>query len=179
MSNLKDLPVGERAPEEVGAVIEIPKGTHVKIEYDVRLEVFKVDRVLYSAVHYPTAYGFIPGTLWDDGDPLDVLVLTEELLQTGLFLQVRPVGILIMTDEKGSDSKILAVPVHDPRYSDVKEINDVPGHFLREAEHFFETYKELEGKEVKSFGWEQNRDARTAILKAMKAYEAAHSLSKH
>ena len=170
MPNLKDLPVGEKAPEEVSAIIEIPKGTHAKIEYDVKLEVFKLDRVLYSAVYYPTAYGFIPHTLWDDGDPLDILVLTEEPLQTGLLLQVRPVGVLVMTDEKGSDSKILSVPVFDPRYTEVNEIDAVPKHFLREAEHFFETYKELEGKSVKSFGWEESHVAKAAIMKAIGAY---------
>ena len=172
MSNLKDLPVGEKSPREVNAIIEIPKGTHTKIEYDVKLEIFKVDRVLYSAVHYPTAYGFIPGTLWDDGDPLDVLVLTEEPLQTGLFLQVRPVGLLVMTDEKGSDSKILSVPVHDPRYNNVNDIGDVQKHFLREAEHFFETYKQLEGKPAKSFGWEGKDKAADAVVKSIKAYQA-------
>jgi inorganic pyrophosphatase len=174
MPNLKDLPVGEKAPYEVNAVIEIPKGTHAKIEYDVKLQVFKLDRVLYSAVHYPTAYGFIPGTLWDDGDPLDILVLTEEPLQTALFLQVRPVGLLVMTDEKGSDSKILSVPVQDPRYNNVNDIGDVQQHFLREAEHFFETYKELENKSVTSFGWEGKDKAADAITKAIRAYQAKH-----
>ena len=172
MSNLKDLPVDENALAEVNAIIEIPKWTHAKIEYDVKLEIFKVDRVLYSAVHYPTAYGFIPGTLWDDGDPLDVLVLTEEPLQTGLFLQVRPVGILVMTDEKGSDSKILSVPVQDPRYNPVNDIGDVQNHFLREVVHFFETYKELEGKSVKSFGWEGKDKAREAVTKSVEAYKS-------
>ncbi len=173
MPNLKELPVGDNAPHEVNVIIEIPKGTHTKIEYDPKLEVFKLDRVLYSAVHYPTAYGFIPHTLWEDGDPLDVLVLNEEPLQTGLLLRARPVGVLVMTDEKGSDSKILAVPSLDPRYNHVGDIKDVAKHFLREAEHFFETYKELEGKFVKSFGWEPCQAAEEAILKALKAYEAS------
>lgn len=103
MSNLKKLPVGENAPDEINVVIEIPKGTHTKIEYDAKLEVFKLDRVLYSAVHYPTAYGFIPHTLWDDGDPLDVLVLNEEPLQTGLLLRARPVGVLLMNHLDGGE----------------------------------------------------------------------------
>lgn len=174
MANLKELPIGDNAPEEVNVVIEIPKGTHTKIEYDPKLEVFKLDRVLYSAVHYPTAYGFIPHTLWEDGDPLDVLVLNEEPLQTGLLLRARPVGVLVMTDEKGSDSKILAVPSLDPRYKDVFEITDVPKHFLREAEHFFETYKELEGKYVKTFGWENSLAAKDAIMKSAKAFDLPH-----
>ncbi len=174
MPNLKDLPVGEKAPEEVNVIIEIPKGTHTKIEYDPVLEVFRLDRVLYSAVHYPTAYGFIPHTLWEDGDPLDVLVLNEEPLQTGLLLHARPVGVLVMKDEKGSDSKILAVPSLDPRYNHVFDITDVAKHFLREAEHFFETYKELEGKFVKSFGWEPARSAKEAITKGVEAYESTH-----
>ncbi|MCL4538722.1 MAG: inorganic diphosphatase [Bacteroidetes bacterium] len=174
MPNLKELPIGENAPDEINVVIEIPKGTHTKIEYDAKLEVFRLDRVLYSAVHYPTAYGFIPQTLWDDGDPLDVLVLNEEPLQTGLLLRARPVGVLVMTDEKGSDSKILAVPSLDPRYNDVTEITDVPKHFLREAEHFFETYKELEGKFVKSFGWEPSHSAKQAIMKSSGTFKLAH-----
>ncbi len=174
MPNLKELPIGGNSPNEVNVVIEIPKGTHTKIEYDPELEVFRLDRVLYSAVHYPTAYGFIPHTLWDDGDPLDVLVLNEEPMQTGLLLRARPVGVLVMTDEKGSDSKILAVPSLDPRYSHMLDITDVGQHFLREAEHFFETYKELEGKFVKSFGWEPCRAARESINRAVKAYDAAH-----
>ena len=162
------------APDQVNAIIEIPKGTHVKIEYDVKLQIFKVDRVLYSAVHYPTAYGFIPSTLWDDGDPLDILVLTEEPLQTGLFLQTRSIGLLVMTDEKGSDSKVLSVPVHDPRYAGVNDISDIQEHFLLEAEHFFETYKQLEGKPVKSFGWQPAGEARKAIKKGMMGYRSAH-----
>ncbi len=174
MPNLKELPIGDNAPDEVNVIIEIPKGTHTKIEYDPKLEVFRLDRVLYSAVHYPTAYGFIPHTLWDDGDPLDVLVLNEEPLQTGLLLRARPVGVLVMTDEKGSDSKILAVPSLDPRYNDVSDISHVAKHFLREAEHFFETYKELEGKFVKSFGWEAAGAAKEAILKSVKTYDSAH-----
>ena len=174
MPNLKELPIGDTAPDEINVIIEIPKGTHTKIEYDPKLEVFRLDRVLYSAVHYPTAYGFIPHTLWDDGDPLDVLVLNEEPLQTGLLLRARPVGVLVMTDEKGSDSKILAVPSLDPRYNHVFDITDVARHFLREAEHFFETYKELEGKFVKSFGWEGAQAAKESIKKSVKAYDAAH-----
>ncbi len=174
MPNLKDLPIGEMAPEQVNAVIEIPKGTHVKIEYDVNMQIFKVDRVLYSAVHYPTAYGFIPSTLWDDGDPLDILVLTEEPLQTGLFVQTRPIGVLVMTDEKGSDSKILSVPLNDPRYTGVEDIEHVQKHFLLEAEHFFETYKELEGKHVTSFGWKPRIDAKSAIKKGIVSYKLAH-----
>ncbi len=174
MANLKELPIGDNSPEEVNVVIEIPKGTHTKIEYDPELEVFKLDRVLYSAVHYPTAYGFIPHTLWEDGDPLDVLVLNEEPLQTGLLLRARPVGVLVMTDEKGSDSKILAVPSLDPRYKDTYEITDIPKHFLKEAEHFFETYKELEGKYVKTFGWEGSQAARQAIAKSAKAFDLQH-----
>src|SRR5437870_2669352 len=107
MPNMKGLPIGDGAPEIVHAVIEIPKGSRNKIEYDPALEVFKLDRVLFSAVHYPTAYGFIPSTLWDDGDPLDVLVITDQPLVTGIVLDVTPIGALELHDDKGDDLKIV------------------------------------------------------------------------
>lgn len=152
--NLKDFPIGEHFPEVVNAIIEIPEGSRNKYEYDPELNIFKLDRVLYSAVHYPTAYGFIPGTYYDDGDPLDILVLTSQPLSIGILVEARPLGVLRMRDDKGPDDKIISVAIRDEHYKDVLRVEQLPHHLLVEIEHFFSTYKHLEGKEVQSFGWE-------------------------
>jgi len=168
--NLKDLPIGLKFPDAVNAVIEIPDGSRNKYEYDVELEIFRLDRVLYSAVHYPTAYGFIPSTFYDDGDPLDVLVMCSQPLAIGILLDVRPVGVLRMRDDKGQDDKILSVAVWDEHYKDVNRVEQLPHHLLVEIEHFFATYKELEGKDVKSFGWEPAEFAKAAIRQSHQKY---------
>ncbi|MBX7150860.1 inorganic diphosphatase [bacterium] len=161
--NLKDIPVGNDFPNVVNAIIEIPEGSRNKYEYDVKLEVFKLDRVLYSAVHYPTAYGFIPSTYYDDGDPLDILVLASQPLLTGILVETRPLGVLRMRDDKGADDKILGVAIGDEHYRDMRRVEQLPHHLLVEIEHFFTTYKHLEGKHVQSFGWEPTEFARSAI----------------
>lgn len=150
----------ESEPVYIEAFVEIPKGSRNKYEYDHGAGVFRLDRILYSSVHYPTDYGFIPGTLAEDGDPLDVMVLLEESTFPGCRIRVRPVGVLIMTDEKGTDAKILAVPDEDPRYDGLRDIADVPRHRLDEIENFFAIYKELEkGKETTIQGWEDVKEA--------------------
>lgn len=151
--NLKDLPLGEAAPERVNAIVEIPKGTRAKYEYDVTLGVFRLDRVLYASMFYPTAYGFLPSTLAEDGDPLDVLVLISEPLDVGVMLEAAPIGMLKMRDEKGADDKVLAVATHDRTYREVRELEHVAEDELRLIEHFFRTYKTLEYKDVVSQGW--------------------------
>lgn len=150
-------------------VVEIPKGSRNKYEYDDKRGVFVLDRVLYSSVHYPTDYGFIPGTRAADGDHLDVLVLVEEPTFTGCHLMVRPVGMLIMQDEKGRDEKILAVPVRDPRFSHIMDLQNVPPHQLTEIENFFATYKTLEGKPTVMLGWEGANAALALIASAAEA----------
>ena len=136
------------------ALVEIPKGSRNKYEYDHTTGNIYLDRVLYSSVHYPGDYGFIPGTLAADGDPLDVLILNEEPTFPGCRLRVRPVGVLRMKDEKGFDEKILAVPLADPRFAEMRDIGDIPSHRLDEIRNFFETYKDLEGgKETQVEGW--------------------------
>lgn len=145
---------GTGAPRVVNVVVEIPKGSRNKIEFDSQLEVFRLDRILHSPVHYPGDYGFVPGTLSPDGDPLDALVLVTDPTFTGCVLSARPIGVLLMTDEKGQDEKILAVPERDPRYEEVSDLSDLPGHTLKELEHFFGVYKDLEGKETAVLGWE-------------------------
>lgn len=152
-------------------IIEIPKGSRNKYEYDEAHGCFRLDRVLYSSVHYPTDYGFIPNTLAEDGDHLDVLVMVEEPTFTGCHVLVRPVGVLAMIDEKGTDHKILAVPVRDPRFDHIVNLATVPPHLLREIENFFATYKILEGKETATLGWGEVDEALRVIAEARKRRE--------
>jgi inorganic pyrophosphatase len=167
MIDYKSLPVGKNAPKEVNAIIEVPKGQRNKYEFDPELGVFKLDRVLYSSVHYPAAYGFVPNTLAEDGDPIDILVLTHGEIFTGCLIEVRPVGLLKMRDDKGLDDKILSVPINDPIYNNVRRLADVPPHLPKEIEHFFNIYKQLEGKHVESFGWHDFFVAERAIVQAV------------
>jgi inorganic pyrophosphatase len=169
--SIESLNAGDHAPDLVNVVVEIPKGTRNKIEFDHELEVFRLDRVLHSPVHYPGDYGFIPGTLSPDGDPLDALVLVTDPTFTGCVLSARPIAILLMTDEKGQDEKVLAVPDKDPRFEEVADIDDLPAHLLREVEYFFDNYKALEGKESAVLGWEHVKKARQVIGEAMAAFE--------
>src|SRR5215813_6885824 len=143
MTNYLTLPTGDGAPAEVNAVIEISRGQTNKYEYDKQLNVFRLDRNLYSPVHYPGDYGFIPATLSDDGDALDVLVLVDAPSFTGCLMTVRPVGFLEMVDQGKEDEKILAVGTSNPIYSEVHSYRDVYPHVLKEVEHFFRVYKEL------------------------------------
>ncbi len=163
------LSAGKNAPHVINVVVEIPKGSRNKIEFDRQLEVFRLDRILHSPVHYPGDYGFIPGTLSLDGDPLDALVLVTDPTFTGCVLSARPIGVLLMTDEKGEDEKILAVPERDPRYEEVSDLRDLPRHLLKELEHFFGVYKDLEGKETAVLGWEPVLRAHQIIRRAIEA----------
>jgi inorganic pyrophosphatase len=129
-------------------VIEIPKGSKNKYELDKETGLLRLDRVLYSAVHYPADYGFIPRTYCDDGDPLDVLVLGQEPVYPLTIVQARAIGVMQMRDEKGGDDKIVAVSVHDPAFSDFTDKAELPSHLLRELRRFFEDYKALENKQV-------------------------------
>ena len=146
--------------EPIEIVVEIPKGSRNKYEYDDAGGYFRLDRVLYSSVHYPTDYGYIPDTLAEDGDHLDALVIVTEPTFTGCHILVRPIGVLSMSDEKGVDAKILAVPVRDPRFDEYDVLADVPGHLLLEIENFFATYKVLEDKPTATLGWS---DAAAAV----------------
>jgi inorganic pyrophosphatase len=137
----------------IEAIVEIPKGSRNKYEYDHERHAIFLDRVLFSSVHYPTDYGFIPHTLSPDGDPLDVLIIVHEPTFPGCHVAIRPIGLLEMRDEKGQDTKILGVPVGDPRFDEVRDLGNLPAHWLREIENFFDTYKHLEGKETRTAGW--------------------------
>lgn len=152
--SLLDLPPGPKPPESVWMVVEIPRGGRAKFEFDTKLKAFRLDRVLHSSVQYPTAYGFVPGTAAPDGDPTDILAIVSEPLVVGSVLEARPVGLLRMADEKGTDEKILAVAVADPLNEGLRELGQIQPHMLRQIEHFFTIYKDLEGKPVRTFGWE-------------------------
>ncbi|NIN71809.1 MAG: inorganic pyrophosphatase [Gemmatimonadetes bacterium] len=168
--SLYELPAGPAAPDIVSVVVEIPKGSRNKVEYDAEAGIFRLDRVLHSPVHYPGDYGFIPGTLSADGDPLDALVLVTDPTFTGCVLSARPIAILLMTDEKSQDEKVLAVPDKDPRFEEVGDIDDLPAHLLKEVEYFFQVYKELEGKKTAVMGWEHVGMAKEVIREAIEAF---------
>ncbi|HUX35129.1 MAG TPA: inorganic diphosphatase [Gemmatimonadaceae bacterium] len=175
MMNLwRDLPPGINPPEEVTAVIEIPQGSRNKYELDKPTGLIKLDRVLYSAVHYPADYGFIPRTLHDDGDPMDVLVLLKEETFPGCLIDVRPLGVLHMVDRGEPDDKILAVPTHDPYSSEYFDIADIPQHLLKEVAQFFVSYKELEGKHVEIAGWGKSGEAMRLITRSIALYDQAY-----
>jgi inorganic pyrophosphatase len=150
--NLHHLSPGERAPDVVNVIVEIPRGSRNKVEYDPDLEAFRLDRVLYASVYYPGDYGFVPGTLAPDGDPLDVLVLVSEPTFPGCVLPARPLGVLEMRDD----------------------LSDLPGHLLEEVEYFFDIYKELEGKETATGGWLDAGRARDIIARDMATYRERH-----
>ena len=174
-TRLYDIDPGPDCPEIVRMIVEIPKNSSNKYEYDGALGVFRLDRALYSPLHYPGDYGFIPGTLAEDHDPLDVLVLVDEPTFPGVLLLVRPVGVLEMVDQDEVDQKILAVPTRNPRFDQIHTIDQVFQHNLREIEHFFTIYKELEGKRTVMRGWHGPREAREVIRSARAAYLSAKS----
>ena len=161
------MPPGDRAPIEV--TVEIPSGSRNKYEYDHLRQRFVLDRTLYSSVHYPCDYGFIDGSLADDGDPLDVLVIIGEPTFPGCVVRARPVGVLDMADEKGHDFKILAVAHDDPRWDETHALEDLSPHRLLEIETFFRTYKTLEKRPTDVRGWLAAEAAWTIIDAAMQA----------
>jgi len=168
--SLYDIDPGPDSPEIVRMIVEIPKNSSNKYEYDGTLGVFRLDRALYSPLHYPGDYGFIPGTLAEDRDPLDVLVLMDEASYPGVLISVRPVGMLEMRDQEELDQKVLAVPDRNPRFDQIRTIEDVFPHNRREIEHFFAIYKELEGKRTEMKGWRGPLEARQAIRGSRQRY---------
>jgi inorganic pyrophosphatase len=170
MPDYVKLPIGTDAPARVNVVIEIPRDSVNKYEYDKQLQVFRLDRTLFSPVHYPGDYGFIPCTLGLDGDPLDVLVLVEAPSFPGCLIEVRPIGVLRMIDQGKKDEKILAVAESDPLYRDVHDCDQVFPHQLREIEHFFAIYKSLEGKKTEIAGWDSVAAARQIIVEGQERF---------
>jgi len=171
MTNYLELPIGSNSPEVINAVIEIPYEGSNKYEYDKELHVFRLDRNLYSPVHYPGDYGFIPSTLADDGDPLDVLVLVDAPSFSGCVMEVRPIGMLEMLDQGLGDEKVLCVGKNNPRYKDVWNFSEIYPHMLREITHFFSIYKDLEGKRVEVEDIRPAYAAITVIERALARYQ--------
>jgi inorganic pyrophosphatase len=170
MDNYLELPIGDKIPEIVTTVIEIPLDGVNKYEYDKQLHVFKLDRNLHSPVHYPGDYGFVPQTLAEDGDPLDILILGDSPTFPGCIYTVRPIGMFEMVDQGTPDEKILAYATGNPRFKGVESYTEVPPHILLEVEHFFSIYKDMEGKRTKVLGWKDRDAARETILSCHKRY---------
>ncbi len=163
--------IGENAPEKINVVIEIPRGSHHKYEYDEEMHEIKLDRVLHSSVFYPTDYGFIPDTRGEDGDHLDVLVIISDPSFPGCVMEVRPIGVLNMADDKGQDWKIVAVCNSDPRLKEINSLDDLDEHHKSEIQHFFEVYKQLENKEVDVKGWLGKDEAYRIIVNAQDKHQ--------
>lgn len=170
MTNYLELPMGDDAPNLVTAVVEIPQDSVNKYEYDKTLHVFRLDRNLYSPVHYPGDYGFIPCTLAKDGDPLDILILGDAPSFPGCVLTARPVGLFRMLDQGVEDEKIVAFAAANPTFSHIEDYTSVYPQILREVEHFFAIYKDLEGKRTQVIGWDDVESARSMILECHNRY---------
>ena len=168
MANLTDLDPGKKFPGNSRFIVEIPKNSTNKYEFDVELGLFRLDRPLYSPLYYPGDYGFVPGTAAEDGDPLDVLCLVQHECFPGCLYEIRPVGVLDMIDQGVVDLKILGVPVNDPRFEEVLRVEDIASHVRKEIEHFFTVYKELEGKKTRVRGWKSHKQAQR-IMRAARA----------
>jgi len=170
----KKLSTGKNAPNEVNVLIEIPMNAGpIKYEYDKDLEMIVVDRFMPTSMSYPCNYGFIPNTLSGDGDPADVLVYTNYPITPGALISVKPIGVLMTEDEKGSDEKILAVPANkiDPFFENVNSYKDLPSIVIQKIEHFFQNYKALEkGKWVKTSGWKDENGAKEIIKLAIETF---------
>ena len=168
-----DEPLGENAPEEFNAIVEIPRGSHNKYEIDKETGLIKLDRANYSSAPFPYDYGFAPQTLWDDDDPLDVIVLTTYSLFPGILVAVRPVAVIDMVDDGDSDYKIIAVPVDDKRWDDTQDLGDLNKHNIKEYQHFLETYKALKGKPapVEIRGIYGKKEAIEAVRKSISLYQ--------
>lgn len=170
------LPPGLNPPEIVNCLVEIPKGGCNKYEYDKDFGVFKLDRVLFEAVYFPTEYGIIPQTLEDDGDPLDIMVLSTFPTFSGCLLSARPIGSLRLRDTAETDTKIIAVPTNDPRFDTTKELEDLPPHTKKEIQNFWENYVELQpGKRIKVKGWSGREVTYDLITTALARYSDTKS----
>jgi inorganic pyrophosphatase len=152
-------------------LIEIPKGSRNKYEYDFNLKKVRYDRMIFSSMMYPADYGFIPETLAQDGDPLDVLVLVTEPTFPGCVMEVKPIGVFHMADEKGPDEKVICVPISDPIWNRLNDLCDVNGHLIKEIEHFFKVYKDLEQKKVDVEGWGDLSEANQIIEDCIQRYK--------
>lgn len=170
-----DVSLGDNAPKEINVIVEIPKGSKNKYEIDKETGLIALDRALHTAQDYPFDYGFVPQTLWDDNDALDVVLLTTYPLFPGILVNARPIAIMHMTDSGEGDDKVIAVPVGDPRWADVNDLNDINKHTLKEMEHFFTTYKKIQNKEVEVSGFGDKKEAHEAVTKSIELYKKEFS----
>jgi inorganic pyrophosphatase len=169
--NINAIVLPELSDEQIiNAIIEIPKGSRNKYEVDKQSGLIMLDRYLYSSSHYPGDYGFIPQTLAEDGDALDMLIMVSEPTFSGCLIHGRVIGVFKMQDRGFNDFKILAVPHRDPLFNEYRELEDAPPHFLKEVEHFFLTYKQLEGATVSSIGWEGRQSAVEEVHACIERY---------
>ena len=170
---ISQLPVGKNPPFEINCVVEIPKGSTNKYEYYEIINAFKLDRALYEAVFYPAEYGFVPQTFNEqDGDPLDIMVLSTFPTFPGCLLACRPIGVLRLIDSGKEDYKIIAVPANDPRFEEIKDLEDLSTHAKKEIKNFWENYAELQtDKKIKIEGWGRRTKAHELIKKAIKNFQ--------
>lgn len=161
--------------QEMNVIVEIPHGSNNKYEIDKESGLIKLDRVLHSAQVFPFDYGFVPKTVWDDGDALDVILLTTNPLFPGLLINARPVAIMGMIDSGEKDDKVIAVPTDDPRWNHAKDLADINEHTLKEIRHFFETYKKLQNKDVEVTGFSGAKEAQAAFERARTMYDEKHA----
>lgn len=168
----RNIPSGDDPPAILNAVIEVISKSRDKYEYNPEWEAFVLDRVLHSSIVFPVEYGFIPQTWCRDNDPLDIMILSYEELEVGCIVKVRPIGVLILEDEGGEDSKILSVPISDPRFEGYTDLSNVHSHILKEIQEFFETYKRLEPKKwVRTKAWKDAREAKTIIMNSIDLFK--------
>lgn len=175
MNLLHDTEPGKNTPESIHVIVEINKGSKNKYEIDKETGIIALDRAMHTSQDYPFDYGFVPQTLWDDGDALDVVLLTTYALLPGILVRARPVAIMHMVDGGEADEKVIAVPEDDPRWNDVKDIADINKHTLKEIEHFFATYKKIQNKTVEINGFEGADEAKRAVVRSLSLYKEKHS----
>jgi inorganic pyrophosphatase len=166
-----DISSGKNIPEVVNVIVEIPKGSKNKYEIDKETGLIKLDRAMKTAQDYPFDYGFVPQTLWEDNDALDVILLTTNALFPGILVEARPVAVIHMIDGGEGDDKVIAVPKNDPRWDGVKDLSDINPHTIKEIQHFLETYKTIEGKSVVISGVEGRDSAHVAVHKSIALYQ--------
>lgn len=171
MNLLHEISAGKHIPDSINVIIEIPKGSKNKYELDKETGLITLDRAMHTSQDYPFDYGFVPQSHWEDGDPLDVVVLTTYPLAPGVLVKVRPVAIVHMVDDGESDAKVIGVPEKDPRWDHVQDLSDINKHTIKEIEHFFLTYKKLQDKEVLINGIGDKAAAKEAILKSQELYK--------
>ena len=166
-----DLPIGKNAPKQVNAIIETPLGSKNKYEYDAKVNLIRMNRTIHAAFQYPINYGFIPQTLANDGDCLDIAVFSENPIYPGVIVEVNPIGMIKLTDSGKEDNKILAVAIGDPIYGNITDLSKMQKGLIKEIQHFFEHYKDLESKKVKIHGFSGVLDAQKHIKRAIDAYK--------